>query len=299
MSKPSNLSATRGNRAGIGFFRLLIKFSGVKCAFAFAYIVTFFYAVFDKKAFEAAKWYLALRFKNDAGKPFRLRCRFHKLIWELAKMMIVAAASAGNKKFSIVEKGCVPADDSKPRVIVFAHYGCWQAAMPMLGKPGRSACIMAAPDMNQAIDKFLALEQGAKNFRVISVTGFSGGLIEAAAALENGESVVIMGDRAVDGTPSVEVPFLGGKITLPLSPWMLGARCNCEVIPLFADYNEADRTVVLDYRAPLTLPDAGNRRVKNSDLIPAAEKYAAILAEKALCHPYRVFRFSNEAEREL
>ena len=299
MKTTPNLSATRGNRAGIGFFRLVIKLCGLKCAFFCAYIVTGFYAVFDRRAFEAAKWYLELRFKDDSASTVKLKRHFHKLICELARMMIIAAASSGKTRIPIVEKGCVPVDDGRPRIIVFAHYGCWQAAMPLLGKPGRTASIMATPDMNQALDKFLALGEGEKSFKVISTTGFSGGLVEAASSLERGESVVMMGDRAVDGTMSAEVPFLGGKIALPLSPWMLGARCRCEVVPLFADYDEKNNRVVLDYRRAIPLPEAGDRRVKSSELLDAAEKYASILEEKAICHPYRVFRFSNEGEREL
>ena len=168
-------------------------------------------------------------------------------------------------------------------------------SMSLLGKPGREACIMARPDYNQNMDKFLALKDPQKKFRVISTESFSGGLVEAAAALEQGTSVIVMGDRAVSGTASAKVPYFGGTIELPLSPWMLAARCRKKVIPVFAELAEKPYRIILHYCKGIDFQDMdADRRIRQSDLLPAMEEYGRLLQKMAERCPYQVFRFGNE-----
>ena len=66
MTTQPNLSATRGNRLGIGIFKLLLNCGGYRLSLVLAKIVTWFYAQFDRTAFCAASEYLKLRFPEDA-----------------------------------------------------------------------------------------------------------------------------------------------------------------------------------------------------------------------------------------
>ena len=73
MKEYPNLSAHRGNRFGIGFFKVVLACFGVRTAFFFAWFITWFYAVFDRRAFASTEMYLKLRFPGDASSPRRLR----------------------------------------------------------------------------------------------------------------------------------------------------------------------------------------------------------------------------------
>ena len=160
-------------------------------------------------------------------------------------------------------------------------------------KNERRINIMASPDRNGNFDKYLAL-RGERNFGVISTDGFSGGLVEASAALERGEAVIVMGDRPVPGTAELEADYLGGKIKVPLSPWMLAARNEVPAVPVFAELKEDPERIVISYRPPITFTSAAGQRVRPEELREGAERYVRELEAAALERPYRIFRFGDE-----
>jgi len=295
MSGGPNLSADRGNRFGIGFFRLLLKLCGVRAAVAFAWVVTWFYAHFDRAAFLAAAPYLKLRFPEDAASERALKRHFHKLIHHLARVMIVSYRIGCGGRVPLEERGAENIPASGGLVVALAHYGCWQAVMEILIlKGGRPINVMARPDRSGKLDKFTALGGSAHDFNLISTEGFSGGLVEASAALNRGEVVIVMADRAVEGSPKLEAEYLGGTIELPLSPWLLAAQNRVPVLPVLTDFAEKPLRAVIRYYPVLTVATPGERRVRAADLAPAAAAYAKILEAAALEAPYSVFRFGNE-----
>lgn len=301
MNSGSNtLSAKRGNRFGIGFFRLLLKCGGFGFAVWFSRIVAWFYAHFDRRAFKVSEKYLKLRFPEDADSPRKLRKHFHKLLCELAKMLLVSCRMGVGKPLPLVEEGTehLPPPGGGGVVIVFAHFDCWQAAMEILNKRcDRKIAVMARPDRNGNFDKFLALH-GKRDFSVISTEGFSGGLVEASAALERGEAVIVMGDRPVPGTATLAADYLGGKLEVPLSPWMLAARNEVPAVPVFAELEERPLRIVLRYLPPITFAPARERRIRPEELAQGAAKYVKALEDAAMRRPYRVFRFGDEPAAE-
>lgn len=293
-----SLNATRGNRLGIGIFRLLLRCGGEECALALARIVTWFYARFDRRAFAATEEYLKLRFPDDAEKPDALRRHFHRLLFELARMLIFSFEMGAGKALPIVEEGVGNFPREGGLVVVLAHFGCWQASMEFMNlQSGRPINIMARPDRNGNMDKYLALRSG-RNFNIISTDGFSGGLVEASAALGRGEAVIVMGDRAVEGAAKLKVKFFDGTIELPLSPWMLAARNGVPALPVFTEFAESPRRIVLRYHPAVTFGDAPSRRIREEELAPAAAGYAALLEDAARRFPYSVFRFGDDAASE-
>ena len=300
MSSGSNtLSASRGSRLGIGFFRLLIRCGGLGIAIWFSRIVTWFYARFDHRAFAVSEEYLKLRFPEDADSPRKLRKHFHRLLCELAKMLLVSCRMGLGKEILLEEEGLEYLPSlGKGVVVVFAHFDCWQAAMELMNQRSeRRFSIMARPDRNGSFDKFLALRD-RRNFSVISIEGFAGGLIEASAALERGEAVIVMGDRPVPGTANFEADYLGGKLKLPLSPWMLAARNKVPAIPVFAELKEHPLRILIRYRPPIEFPAAGERKIRPEDLTEGVAAYAGELEAAAMRRPYRMFRFGDEPAAE-
>jgi len=294
MKPAPNLSSKRGNRLGIGSFRVLLKFGGLKAAFALAWFVTWFYARFDRSAFSAVEWYLKLRFPEDAENPRALRRHFHRLLCELARMLILSYRMGHGRALPIEEEGAENLPAVGGVVIVLAHYGCWQASMEHLNlQSGRAINIMARPDHGVAPDKYLALG-GRRKFNVISTEGFSGGLVEASAALERGEAVIVMGDRAVEGAASAFADYLGGRIELPLSPWMLAARNEVPAVPVFTELVDSPLRVRIRYCRPVKFAAAPGRRITPEDLRDGLARYASELEEAARRSPYSVFRFGNE-----
>ncbi|MBQ9803286.1 MAG: lysophospholipid acyltransferase family protein [Lentisphaeria bacterium] len=287
-----NLSATRGSALGIWFFRVLIKCGAYQIALLLAHCVAFCYACFDRQAFAAARGYLEQRFPADKTSACKMRRHFYRLVAALACNLCSAFALACGRKIAVEEHNKPEFDGGM--VIVLAHFGCWQVSMPLLQTPGHEAYIMARPDKNGNLDKFLALG-GGNDLHVIDTEGFSGGLVEAAAVLDNGGTVIIMGDRAVDAAGSAKVPFLAGELELPLSPWMLAARSQKPVVVLFVDWeNEKRQKIILDYDTSIAVPAIGDRRIRPADVQTMLVAYAARLEERCRKAPYSFFRFGNE-----
>ena len=287
------LSASRGNRFGIGFFRLLLRCGAFGFALWFSRIVTWFYARFDRRAFAATEEYLKLRFPEDAASERRLKRHFHKLLNELAKTLLISYRMGIGETLPLEEEhqDFLPATGGV--VVVLAHYDCWQPAMELMHrKSGRRINIMASPDRNGNMDKFLALKE-KNGFNVISTDGFSGGLVEASAALERGEAVIVMGDRPVAGAAAVEADYLGGKLAVPLSPWMLAARNRVPALPVFTELEESPLRIVIRYRPPVVFQVPEERRIRTADLMPGVERYVRELEDAARRRPYRVFRFGD------
>ena len=298
MSTPQPLNASRGNRLGVGFFRVLLHCGGFGLALWFSRIVTWFYARFDRRAFAATAEYLKLRFPEDATSERRLRRHFHKLLNELAKMLLVSYRMGIGKALPIEEADRKFLPESGGVVAVLAHYDCWQASMELMNRcSGRRINIMAHSDRAIGADKYLALKDKA-GFNVISTEGFSGGLVEASAALERGEAVIIMGDRPVAGAAAVDAEYLGGRIAVPLSPWMLAARNNVPAVPIFTELREDPQRIVIRYYPPVPLPDAPGRRLRAAELAPAVAHYVKLLEDAARRNPYRVFRFGGDANEK-
>ena len=295
MKEAPNLSASRGSALGIGIFKLLLTCGGYSIALLLAWIVTWFYAQLDRTAFSAAEKYLRLRFPQDATNRKILKRHFHHLIYELAKMLIVSYRMGQGKKLPLEEIHTEYLPEKGGAVLVLAHHGCWQASMELLKlKKNRAVNILARPDHNGNMDKFLAVKKDSDfQVHVISTESFSGGLIEVSAALERGEDVIIMGDRAVDGTACIQADYLGGKIELPLSPWMIAARNNVPAIPVFTELREKPSRIEIRYCQPIVFPPQ-SKRIRPEELRAGAEQYAKELEKAALQSPYAVFRFGNE-----
>ena len=298
MKGPSpNLSAERGNRLGIGIFRFLLDHGGTGIALRLSRIVSWFYAHFDRDAFAATESYLKLRFPEDASNIRALKKHFHLLLCELARMLIFSYRMGGSA-LPIEEEGPENLPEHGGVVVVLAHYGCWQSSMRLMGsKSGRKINIMARPDHNANLDKYLALED-RHCFHTISTEGFSGGLLEASAALERGEAVIVMGDRPVEHTATVEVDYLGGKLELPLSLWMLAARNDVPAVPVFTELADAPERVVIRYLPPILPPESKDGRITAKSLYPNIARYAGCLEEAAMRSPYSVFRFGSEKALE-
>ena len=293
-NEAESLSTTRGNRLGIGIFRLLLRCGGESLALVLARVVTWFYARFDRRAFRATETYLKLRFPDDAADPAALRRHFHRLLFELARMLIFSYEMGEGKEIPIVPDGPENLPPTGGVVVVYSHFGPWQASMGFMNlQNGRKIHIMARPDRNGNMDKYLAL-QDRHGFGIISTESFSGGLVEASAALARGEAVIVMGDRAVPGAAQTEANYFGGSIRLPLSPWMLAARNGVPAVPVFTEFAESPRRIVLRFHPPITFGDIPSRRIRPEDLAPAVTRYAALLEAAAQRSPYSVFRFGDE-----
>lgn len=295
-----NLSDTRGNRLGFGFFRLFMRVFGVRSACRFVHVPAFFYALFDGKAFRAARPYLSSRFPAAGG--LALRVHFHRQIVELGRAMVLAhAVRAGLPVRSVCvastdEARRLIADGSRGLVLVISHIGPWHAALPTLSSFGRRTNLLMSANANGGIARLFKGEDVA----VIDNAGEFGGLLECVSALDRGEIVCIMGDRPVSaGENVVAVDVLGRECAFPLSPWALASRCGVPAVPVFAVGDAHDPAAFrVEIDGPIDCTCGARGRPHAADLRRQVGLYAAAIERRAAECPHQVFWYQVENDRK-
>lgn len=297
MSERQNLSATRGNSAGIWFFRVFMRLFGLKHACNFVWVVALFYALFDRKANRAALPYVRLRFPESRGFERWLHC--YRLMASQGKALLIANwTGAHGWKFSYrVENrdsvAALLANRSQGFVMLTSHFGCWQAALAGLAEFGRTVNLLAQPDAKPVLDKRMAVPDSKEQFNLIPVDGFTGGLLECIEAIHRGEIVCMMADRVAGGA-AYSLKFFEGAMDFPLSPWLVAARSGCPVVPLFIAFEPKFPEMLFHFGNVIAFSGDPDRRVRTEELIAPMADYVRELEEMARRYPYQVFRFEPD-----
>ena len=294
-----NLSDTRGNRLGFGFFQLFMRVFGVRHACIFVHVPAFFYALFDAKAFRAARPYLVSRFPTAGS--LSLHVHFHRQIVELGRAMVLAHAVRVGLP---VRSACVASDEARRLiadrshglVLVISHIGPWHAALPTLSSFGRRTNLLMSANANGGIARLFRGEDVA----VIDNAGEFGGLLECVSALDRGEIVCIMGDRPVAaGEPVVTASVLGRDRGFSLSPWALAARCGVPAVPVFAVGDAHDPAAFrVEIAEPIDCTCKAGGRPRAADLRRQVGLYVAAIERRAVEWPYQVFWYQVENDKK-
>ena len=115
-------------------------------------------------------------------------------------------------------------------------------------------------------------------------------MLRAHEAVERGEIVGILGDRAPPGHRVVPAPFLGSTAAFPAGPFVLASTLGVPVV-LFHGVRLGPRRYAVRFEpfAPdgITL----RRSTRDADLRGWAARYAAAVGSACLAHPYNWFNF--------
>lgn len=114
-------------------------------------------------------------------------------------------------------------------------------------------------------------------------------LLRAREAVERGEIVALLADRAPDGQRPVEAPFLGRPAQFPAGPFILAATLGVPVL-LFHGVRTGPRRYQVRFE-PFADRVALHRASRARDLRAWVARYAAALEQACLAHPYNWFNF--------
>jgi len=294
MVQQEAVAVKRGNRLGIGIFRLSARAFGLRGAYGLLYIVCLYYLAFDRTARTSAMAYVRRRFIGH-GRLRRL-WDVYLLMIEQGKSLvdryaILSGAEPLDLKFVTGATGkWVLEDKTRGFILLTAHIGNWQAAMLALRRFGRTVHVMMRPEDNEAVRDSLQLDGAQERVRFLFTDDSLGGVIEAMKAIDKGEIVSIMGDRAY-GYASAGVSFLGGLVRFPIGAFTIAAAAKCPVVVLLSARTGVNRYVV-DV-SHMIEPPRGSRRDKGTALQGAVQEYARVLEEYVAAHPYQWFAFRD------
>ena len=286
-----SLSDTRGNGLGIGFFKVCMSLFGLRFCNAFVWFVAAFYALFDRKALAAATPYLRSRFP----KARVLHWHFYRLIVSQGQALLLAHWLRTGHRLPTRDvhpenlEALIAAKDNG-FIMLMSHVGCWQATVPRMESLDRNVNLLAQENQNGALGQLL---QGSR-YRVINNGGPFGGLLECVGALERHEVLCVMGDRLPEGLPSPLTLTLHGRtVRVPEAPWLLAARCNVPVFPVFTLMRRHPVSIDYLFAPPITIDYQLPRKPSPEDFAPALAQYQALLEDVIEKNPYQIFHYNS------
>ena len=117
-------------------------------------------------------------------------------------------------------------------LLLTAHLGNWEAAGALLSRLDAPVNVTGFDNESAEVRSLLNRVSKAR-FRLLPLTGSPTDVIPLVAALRRGEVVAMMGDRAY-GSPSADVPFLGGAASFPIGAYVMAAIAGAPLVHVFS-----------------------------------------------------------------
>lgn len=230
---------TRGGSFGYLFFILLIKYGGIKFAYAFLCLVVVYFIPFAPKATCATWKYARRRLNYSCLRSVRLLwLNYYRLGQTLIDKVAMGAGLTGKYRFdfgSRYEEFLHVLNGQQGVIMIGAHVGNWETGAPFFEDYGKKMNIVMFDAEYQKIKELLEKNAGGKNYKVIPVNEDNlTHVFHIKDALDKGEYVCFQGDRYLDAKQVFTHSFVGKEAAFPVGPFRLAARLGVPVVFYFA-----------------------------------------------------------------
>jgi len=272
------------------FFYALLVLGGQRIAYFFLYPIVFTYVLGSRKIHEVTAPYLRRRFPDHGW--LALRLDVFQNVLSFGKVLVDRGWMGFNRTAELT--GTFPDSDrlqelirkGKGVVILLAHVGNWQTCLVRLKALEAEVHALMEFDRERVSKHFFEL-RGEMPFNIIDVHGYLGGMIEATAALQKGDIVLMMGDRLHQGRHET-VDFLGSKVRLPIAAYHLAALAGAPLVVLLAA-KTGRRSYTLAIQDQF-YPGQEDRDRKE-ELAHSAQRFADAMSQYAEQYPYQWYNF--------
>jgi len=207
--------------------------------------------------------------------------RVYLLSGRSSRVALASSYGPGAKETLMSGRGCV---------LAVAHFGSFEALrVPPLRKRVRTVRIV----LDRAVGRMaMALLEALDSELAAGIIDASRPgpdvMLDVKRALDAGDIVGIMADRARGDERAVVVEFLGGKVRMPAGPWMIAATLGVPVVLGFAALRAGRYECSLElFSEKLDVP----RATRELALQAIVQGYAQRLEEAVRASPYNWFNF--------
>ncbi len=279
-------------KLGTSIFYLLMKFFGQRGGYLLLYPVVTCYALLSRQLQKTTSPYLNKRFPNCSAiqlflHRLRLTLSFGRVLVDRGWLendlnAQIRCDTIGKEQLAEL------VDHGKGLVLVTAHVGNWYSALTRLNfLPVKVHALMQYDEKTAGQHPFEEID-GGKTIGIINTDADFGGMIEATAALQRGEVVIIMADRYIKGTSST-IPFYGKNVRLPNSAYTLAGCVGAPVAVFLAAKISAKHFQVKVWDS--FYPQFENRDDRQSTLDDCCSKFTACLEKYLSIYPYQWYNF--------
>ncbi|HER63002.1 MAG TPA: lipid A biosynthesis acyltransferase [Desulfobacteraceae bacterium] len=272
------------------FFYTVLVLGGQRAAYCFLYPVIFTYVLCGRKIHRATAPYFRRRFPSH--NRLALRLDVFKNVLSFGKVLVDRGWMGLNPKaelsgrFADSEKLRAVIREGRGVVVLLAHVGNWQTCLVRLKALNVEVHALMEFDQERVSKHFFEL-RGEKPFNIIDVHGFLGGMIEATAALQKGDMVLMMADRLHQGR-SASVDFLGSRANLPIAAYHLAATAGSPVVVLFAAKTGRKNYSLAIW--DIFYPGRSGRE-KREEFVHCAQRFSSALEKYVEQYPYQWYNF--------
>lgn len=283
-------TAKRGR--GSAFAIWLIKAIGLRLgrapARALLYPITLYYILFSPRSVRASRLYLC----RALGRPARLRDVYRHYFTFAASLLDRLYILAGRFRYFRFEFEnraalLVGMEEGRGCLLLGAHLGSFDAMRAMAEEDPLAApvrVLMYRDGQGRNVERALDALNPALKRSVIPI-GDPSAMLQVKEALDHGEMVGILGDRAMPGDRTVRCEVLGEPVDLPLGPMLLALALGAPVFLCLGLYQGSGR-----YRLVFERLSEG-QQVPREEREARAERLTRHYAER-LGHYCREFPFN-------
>jgi predicted LPLAT superfamily acyltransferase len=277
---------SRGGGFGYNFFILLMKVAGIRSAYAFLSLVVVYFIPFAPRATRAV-WFYNRRILGYGRlhSAVKLYAHYYALGQTIIDRVAIGSGMERKYKFEFENYDAFlrVLDGGRGAVIIGAHVGCWGTGAGFFGDYAHKMHLVMYDAEYRQIKNVMEKHCGQEGYKVIAVNeGGIESILRIKEVLDRKEYVCFQGDRFVEGSPTVTVPFMGHEAPFPAGPFAVAGKFRAPVVFYYAMRERGRR-----YRFIFDIPDGDGCGTKEAILGSYVRSLEAVVRR----YPQQWFNF--------
>lgn len=229
---------SRGGGFGYAFFVGLLRYCGIRGAYAFLALVAFYFIPCAPRATAAIWDYYRRRHRyGRCRSALALYRHYYRFGQTLIDKVAIGAGMADRYDFRFDN---YPAfldvlQSGEGIVMLGAHVGCWETGAHFFGDYARRINVVMYDSEYARIREVVERSTAGRTYKIIPINGPTlDAMLQIKVALNRGEYVCFQGDRYLSREHAVAAPFLGSDALFPEGPFLLASKLRVPVVLYFA-----------------------------------------------------------------
>lgn len=228
---------SRGSTLGYRIFVSLLRYGGIRVAYALLHFVTVYYRLFVPEVRNSLTYLYRTRLGFSKARTNKL-IRRNLIIFGQTIIDKIVVLSGVKNPLTFNHEGVEHIEqivaDGKGGILVSAHLGNWEAAGHMLKRVEAPINILMYDGEGEQIKAYMEQFEGKRSFNIIYVREDLSHIYEISAALARNELVCLHADRYRPGNRLMQHAFLGEEANFPAGPFILASKLKAPVCFVFA-----------------------------------------------------------------
>ncbi len=286
---------TKGGLLGYKIFIFLLKNLGLNSAYFLLLFISFWFALFSKKASKAQYYFFRKRLKYNFIKSI-VYIYLNNYVFGMILIDKIAILSGLKKKFTTEHSNSEHIknmiNNKTGGILVNAHIGSWEVAGQLLDRYGGKIYVVMFDEEHRKIKDYLSSVEEENKIEIIPLKEDGSHMLKITEVLNNKGIIVMHGDRYTEGVDTFEHDFLGKKAKFPSGPFHLAAKFGVP-ISFAAAFRERKKHYHFYAVKPIYIEYPGNIKKRKEEIYNKSKLYIKELEKMINKYPLQWFNYYN------